>query len=66
MRRAHACSSLGAAVWVGRQMNTRRRLGVSDTPGELNGPTTCTPSTSRGIAVAAAEEIARQEADEFI
>ncbi len=29
-------------------MNTRWRLGVSDTPGELNGPTTWTPPSMRG------------------
>ena len=63
MRRAHA---LFVGPASGRQTKIRRRLGVSDTPGELNGPTTWTPSTSRGIAVAAAERVARQEADEFI
>ena len=27
----------------------RRRLGVSHTPGELNGPITCTPPWIRGL-----------------
>ena len=49
MRCAQARSSFSLAVCAGRQMNKRCRLDVSDTPGELNGPTTCTPSTSRGI-----------------
>ena len=46
MRRAHGSSSFGLP---GRQMKIRRRLTVSETPGELNGPTTWTPSTRRGM-----------------
>ena len=35
MRRAHACSVGRGFGW---QTKIVRRLGVSDTPGELNGP----------------------------
>ena len=47
-------------------MKIRRRLGVSDTPGELNGPTTWTPTDQPRLAVAPAELVTRQQADEFI
>ena len=63
MRRAHGSSSFGLP---GRQMKIRRRLAVSETPEELNGPTTWTPSTSLAIRSPPAELVSREEADEFI
>ena len=48
LRRAPLRAARRGVLLSGRQTKILRRLGVSDTPGELNGPSTFTPLTRRG------------------